>query len=176
MTTQPPATVHVPAAGTYRLDPASTSIVFATRHLFGLGVVTGSFTLVSGEINIADPVTSSTLTAAASAASFTTGNARRDTDVRGPRFLDADVHPQIAFRSEKLVNADDGTWTLHGQITAHGKAAPAALTIVEVGEDDTGIRLQATTRVDRFAHGITKMRGMAARYLDLEIAGHASRT
>ena len=49
------AAVQIPAAGTYRIDPAASSLTFATRHMFGLGAVKGSFRLVSGEITIADP-------------------------------------------------------------------------------------------------------------------------
>jgi polyisoprenoid-binding protein YceI len=32
----------VPAAGRYRLGPARSSVTFRTRHLFGLGVVSGT--------------------------------------------------------------------------------------------------------------------------------------
>ena len=60
MTDTTPATaVQIPAAGIYQLDPAASTVTFATRHIFGLAPVKGTFRLVSGQIAIADPVTSS---------------------------------------------------------------------------------------------------------------------
>jgi polyisoprenoid-binding protein YceI len=58
--TIPAAAVQIPAAGIYQLDPAASTVTFATRHMFGLAPVKGTFRLVSGQITIADPVTSST--------------------------------------------------------------------------------------------------------------------
>ena len=57
------AAVQIPAVGTCQLDPAASTVTFATRHLFGLGAVKGTFRLISGQITIADPVTSSTASA-----------------------------------------------------------------------------------------------------------------
>ena len=67
------ATVQIPATGTYRIDPAGSSVSFTTRHLFGLGVVRGTFGVLSGEVTIADPVTASTARAVIDAASFSGG-------------------------------------------------------------------------------------------------------
>ena len=36
-------TVQIPATGTYRIHPASSSVSFTTRHMFGLGAVKGTF-------------------------------------------------------------------------------------------------------------------------------------
>ncbi|SRR6266568_8214563 len=72
------ATVQIPATGTYRIDPASSSVSFTTRHLFGLGAVKGTFGVLSGEVTIADPVTASTARAVIDAASFSGGHPQRD--------------------------------------------------------------------------------------------------
>jgi polyisoprenoid-binding protein YceI len=166
------AAVQIPAAGTYRIDPAASSLTFATRHMFGLGAVKGSFRLVSGEITIADPVTVSAASAVIDAASFHTGSAARDKAVKSASFLHIAEHPQITFRSTELAR-DGGTWKLSGQITARGTTAPAELTVTEARTDEDGPVIRATTRVDRYAHGITKKKGMAGRYLDLEITARA---
>ena len=42
------ATVQIPATGTYRIDPSGSSVSFTTRHLFGLGVVRGTFGVLFG--------------------------------------------------------------------------------------------------------------------------------
>src|SRR5580693_6362461 len=79
--TIPAAAVQIPAAGIYQLDPAASTVTFATRHMFGLSPVKGTFRPVSGQITIADPVTSSTVSAMIDAASVATGNPQRDKDV-----------------------------------------------------------------------------------------------
>jgi polyisoprenoid-binding protein YceI len=167
-----PTTVSIPPAGTYKVDAAASSVTFATRHMFGLGAVTGSFKLLSGEITIADPVTSSTATAVIDAASFATGSAARDKDVKSANFLHVQDHPVITFRSTELEESGEG-WVLRGQITARGHAARADVTLSEVRTDTNGLTIRATCRVDRYAHGITKKKGMAGRYLDLEITARA---
>ena len=168
------ATVQIPPAGTYRLDPAASMITFASRHMYGLGPVAGTFSLISGEITIADPMTASTASAVIDAASFRTGSARRDKDVKSARFLHVTEHPQITFRSSE-VTRDGGTWLLRGQVTARGATAPAELTVTEARPDGDGLLIRATTRIDRYAHGITKLKGMAGRYLDLDITARATR-
>ena len=168
------AIVQIPAAGTYRLDPAASSITFATRHMFGLGGVHGSFRLISGEITIADPVTSSTASAVVDATSFHTGGAARDADVKSATFLHVEEHPQITFTSTSLAQ-DGDRWLLRGQITVRGRSTPAELEITEAGSAEDAVLVTATTRIDRYAHGLTKKKGLAGRYLDLEITGRATR-
>jgi polyisoprenoid-binding protein YceI len=169
------ATVQIPAVGTYRLDPAASSITFATRHMFGLGAVHGTFRLISGEITITDPVTSSTASAVVESGSFHTGTAGRDDDVKSANFLHVQEHPQIKFTSAGLTQ-DGDRWRLRGEITVRGQSAPAELTVTEARTDGDGLLIKATTRVDRYAHGLTKKKGLAARYLDLEITARATRS
>ena len=39
-----------------------------------------------------------------------------------------------------------------------------------------GLTLRGTSRIDRYAFGLTKKKGLAARYLDLEITAQATRS
>jgi polyisoprenoid-binding protein YceI len=171
----PATAVQIPPTGTYRVDPAASQITFTSRHMFGLGPVKGSFRLISGEITIADPVTASAASGVIDAASFASGNARRDQDVTSANFLHAQEHPQITFASTGLAREGE-PWVLRGQITAHGISAPAELTIIEARTDEDGLLIRATTRIDRYTHGMTKKKGMAGRYGDLEITARATRT
>lgn len=169
------AAVQIPAAGPYRLDPEASSIRFGTRHWFGLGGVHGSFAVSSGDITITDPVTSSTASAVVDAASFHTGNAARDDDVKSANFLHAQEHPRITFTSSGLAQ-DGGRWLLRGQITVRGRSTPAELAITEARAGDDGLLVKATTRIDRYAHGLVKKKGLAGRYLDLEVTARATRS
>ncbi|MGH2913580.1 MAG: YceI family protein [Solirubrobacteraceae bacterium] len=166
--------VQIPAPGSYRIEPAASSITFATRHMFGLAAVNGSFAFASGEITITEPDSTLQASAAIDASSFKTANARRDKDVRSPKFLHVQAHPEITFRSSRL-GRDGDTWLLEGELTVAGNAAPVALRISSLVADATGLSGQAAARLDRYDHAITKMKGMAGRYLDLEITIRATR-
>jgi polyisoprenoid-binding protein YceI len=161
--------VSVPAAGRYRVDPARSSAAFRTRHLFGLGAVSGTMTVTSGEITIDPAVLQATVTGAVSAASFSTGSRARDRDVRSARFLDTGKHPDITFRGGNLTRTG-GCWTLAGQLTVRQVSQPVTLAIESVEPAGTGFRARATTRIDRYAYGLTAAKGMAARYLGITLA------
>jgi polyisoprenoid-binding protein YceI len=171
------ATVQIPATGTYQIDTAGSSVSFTTRHMFGLGAVKGTFGVLSGEVTIANPVTASTARAVIDAASFSGGHPQRDKDVKSANFLHVQEHPHITFESSELVRDGDG-WVLRGQLTVRGHSAPVdlALAVTESRGSRDGLTLRATTRIDRYAFGLTKKKGLAARYLDLEIAAQASRS
>lgn len=91
----------------------------------------------------------------------------RDGQVKSAKFLDAEAYPEIRFTSTELVR-DGDRWLVRGKITVRGTSAPVELTVVESSAVTTGLTLRATGKVDRYAHGITKMKGMAGRYLTLE--------
>jgi hypothetical protein len=50
------------------------------------------------------------------------------------------------------------------------------LAVTESRGSRDGLTLRATTRIDRYAFGLTKKKGLAARYLDLEITAQATRS
>lgn len=159
----------VPAAGQYRVDPARSSAAFRTRHLFGLGTVSGTLTVASGEITLDPAVPQAAVTAVVSAASFDTGSRARDRDVRSARFLNAEQYPDITFRSGNLTMAD-GCWLLAGDLTVHDVTRAVTLAVESVEPAGVGFRARATTRVDRYAYGLTAAKGMAARYLDIALS------
>ena len=149
----------------------------ATRHLFGLGRVRGSFDVSGGRIAV-DGRTGETgveVGVTVDAGSVDTGNAGRDAAVRSPAFLDSEAHPKIAFRSTG-VGQEDGTWLVRGEITARGAAAPVDLRVEELRETAGGLYARAAATVDRYALGMTRFKGIAARRVRLEVSVHANRT
>lgn len=167
--------VRLPAAGTYRLDPARSSTTFTTRHLFGLGKVTGSLAVLHGQVTIAADPAASTVEATLLADSFQSASAGHDKVVKSPGYLDVDGHPHLTFASTALVRAGQG-WLVRGTLMARGVAAPVELTVTDIAEDRDEVTVHATATVDRYAHGLTKGRGLAARRLQLQFTAVASRT
>ena len=143
------------------MGSGSSSIAATTKNMFGMGTVTGKFALVSGQIVITDQLSSSRAKAAASAQSFDSASPMRDGQVKSAKFLDAEAHFETRFTSTGMVR-DGDRWLLRGKITARGTAAPVELTVVGLAADTTGLTVRATGRVDRYAHGIAKMKGRAS--------------
>jgi polyisoprenoid-binding protein YceI len=179
MTPSTQSMAEISAVGLYRVDPTTSSITFKTRHLFGLGRVRGRFELHDGEIHVADPVSGSWAAARISTASFRTRNPARDAAVLSSRLLDAYRHPFITFTAaappELGPGSFDQEWALHGQLTVCGTTAALDLTIEHLEATTGGLRLRATSQVDRYDFGVTKAKGWAGRHLQLSVEVVATR-
>lgn len=165
--------VDVAPPGEYVIDPDRSRIGFTAKHQFGLGTVRGAFALRSGEITVTEPPTGSVVRAAVDASSFSSGSKARDKKVLSKAFLHVERHPDIAFASTSARVDETGTWTLQGVLTARGVTAPIEFTITEAATEGEGLSLVATATVDRYAHDITAMKGMAGRHLRLTAEIHA---
>jgi polyisoprenoid-binding protein YceI len=134
--------------------------------MFGLGPVRGTFALRSGSADIAEPLAGSAIHAEIDTASFTTGNEQRDSNVLSARFLDAARYPAITFRNGR-VSADGRT--IGGTLTVRDVSRPVSLSIGQVTTDGPSFTASAAVRIDRTEFGVTAMRGLAGRYLDLTV-------
>lgn len=160
--------VDVPAAGAYRVDPERSKVSYSGRHLFGLAGVQATFTIRSGELRVAEPPTGSSVVVTVDAASFTSNSAKRDKDVRAASFLDVATYPDITFTSAAM-RQDGSAWRMTGTVDAHGVSVPVEVLIDQVTHEGGGMRLHARAdHLDRYAFGVTKGKGMAGRYLDLD--------
>ena len=166
----------LPAPGTYRLDPGASRLVFSTRHLFGLAAVHGAFALTGGQVVLpADGGPGrALLEIAVDAASIDTASAARDRAVRAAGFLDVEHHPRITFEADELVATGSG-WRSPGRLTARGATAPLELVVTGLTEDARGATVRASARVDRYAHGLTRAKGLSARYVDLDVTARMDR-
>jgi len=159
--------------GTYLIDPVRSSVRFTATHVFGLRPVEGTFTVRSGTVVVAEEPRRSTVSAELDAGSFTTGDHRRDADVRGKHFLDAARWPAIGFRSTRLDLSAPGP-KLIGELSARGGSGEVTLDIVDVAETTDGYRITATGTIDRVAAGVAAGRAIIARYLTTTIAVHVT--
>jgi polyisoprenoid-binding protein YceI len=173
MTTTSPTddALQAPPIGRHGIDLRGSTITFKSRHLFGLAPVAGTMAIRHGLVDIADPLTESSVQVEIDTASFHTGSRHRDQDVRSPRFLDAERYPSMTFTSRRLARSN-GRWTLFGTLTVRDIARPVSLTIerstVPPGQP-TSFVVWATTRIDRTEFGLTAARGLAGRHLDISL-------
>lgn len=159
--------IEVPAAGRYRLDPSRCSVTLHTR-LFGIQPVAGTMRVGTGEVVVDPAIPQASVAATVNAASFHTGNGRRDDDVRSARFLDAQKYPEFTFRADTLRQAQ-GRWMLTGELTVRDVSQPVTLAIESVEVAGRGLRARATTRIDRCAFGVTRLKGIGGRFFDIEL-------
>ena len=122
MKTSPAVLAAAPQPGHYDIDPDRSRVTFATRHLFGLGRVKGSFAVRRGSADIADPLEVSAIYADIDTASFRTNSRQRDRSVLSPRFLDAAGHPVMTFRSDRIAAEDQA---LTGTLTCAARPGPS---------------------------------------------------
>jgi polyisoprenoid-binding protein YceI len=173
MTASSTTSVEVPVAGTYRVDPQRSKVSYSGRHMFGLGVVHATFTLTSGELRVADPLTASTVAVTLDANSFSSNNARRDKDVRSAALLDVATYPEITFAANSL-RLDGDQWLAAGTVTAHGKTVPVEVAIDQLTRNGEEIRVHGQAKhLDRYAFGVVKSKGMVGRFLDLDLDVYA---
>lgn len=155
--------------GRYRIDPARTTVRLLTRHLFGLGAVSGTVRLREADVTVGESLAAAEVHAVLDATSFDSGNPKRDSEVRSAKYLDVATYPDINFDAQE-VRQHEGRWVASGTVAAHGIAAPADLTLEELHHGDGGeLIVRASATIDRYAHQVTAGKGLAARRLTIEI-------
>ena len=149
---------NLPGPGTWVFDTSHSSVEFVARHLM-VSKARGGFTTFSGTVEVADPVTDSTIEVTIDAASFTSGDENRDAHVRGEDFLDVERFPQLVFRGSGPRQSGDG-WVLPGELTIRDVTRPVELEVEALGvlADPWGnekAAFSATAEIDREEFGVT---------------------
>jgi polyisoprenoid-binding protein YceI len=115
-------------ADTWNIDPAHSTAQFTVRHL-GISNVTGSFTKVTGSVNLNDKdITQSQISATIDVSSIDTRVEMRDKDLKSPNFFDAEKYPTIEFKSKRIVSTG-GKLQLIGDLTIHGTTHEVTLDV-----------------------------------------------
>lgn len=149
------------AAGdvTWLADPGHSIAQFTVRHL-GFTKVNGS--ILIGQAKIVAPQGSNmptAITATLTAASIDTRNPDRDSDLKGPDWLDVGKYPTITFASTKVVPGDNDTFQVAGDLTIHGVTKPVTLAAHLDGTSLDGrghhrASYSASTTIDRRDYGL----------------------
>jgi polyisoprenoid-binding protein YceI len=159
------------ASGTWRLDPARSSVEFHVPHFWGLITVKGHFERYDGTLDLqSQPAVELTI----EADSLDTGNRKRDQHLRSADFFDAESHPQVRFVSETAVLNGD-TLKVSGRLHAAGKSLPLELDAT-VGTVDGDLQIEAITHAAHRELGMTwSPLGMARPISKLIVRGQLHR-
>jgi polyisoprenoid-binding protein YceI len=117
------ASINDIPAGTWTVDASHSEIGFVARHLM-VSKVRGSFTDVSGTVEVAEDVSASVADVVIKTASVSTGTADRDGHLRSADFFDVETFPEMTFVSTGF----DGE-TLTGDLTIKDVTKPVTLDV-----------------------------------------------
>ena len=116
-----------PLTGVFDADRTHSSVQFATKHM-KVSTFRASFGDVDARL-VADEMPIR-LEGAARVESISIADPPefRKHVVRGADFFDADNHPEIAFRSDRVALDDNGAVTVEGELTIKGITRPVTAT------------------------------------------------
>ena len=142
----------------YNVDKVHSEVGFRVRHF--VSKVSGRFDDFSGTITVVPgkPAASS-VEFTVKTASINTANTGRDNHLKSADFFDAEKHPEITFKSTKIVPVDADTFNVTGVFTLHGTARELTIP-VDFGGTATDARgtekagFSLTTKLNRKDYGI----------------------
>lgn len=155
--------------GVWAVSDSRTRVTFRVPHVGH--AVHGSVALSWGEVRIDATGAPVQVRAELDLDGLDTGRARRDADLRKPRFLDIDRHPTMSWHADRFTRADDGRWTAHGELHVRGTTAPLEVTGAPdpAAEADGGVRVRATAVLDRLAVGIRAPAFLIGRTVRIDV-------
>jgi polyisoprenoid-binding protein YceI len=144
----------------WSLDPTHSEIQFKVKHLM-ISTVTGSFNKFYGTVETnGEDFTSANIEFTADIDSISTNNEQRDAHLKNGDFFDAENHPQLVFKSEKMEKIDDENFKLHGTLNMRGvnnkvvlNAEFGGITVDPWGNTRVGFSVNG--KINRFDYGIT---------------------
>jgi polyisoprenoid-binding protein YceI len=146
-----PSTFAGPSS--WQLDPQASSVAIASKAMWGMQTVHGTFGKVSGSGEIlADGTAHGHLEVDAS--SIDTKNGQRDTHLKSADFFHADEHPQIVAELGRASREADDTVAVEGTLTAAGKTNPLTFKAKITEATPEAVTLQADATVDRHDFGM----------------------
>ncbi len=150
--------VELPAAGTWTIDPAHTTVEFVARHMV-VAKVRGAFRTFEGTIDITDDLSTSRVDVSIDVASVSTGVEDRDGHLLSEDFFDVANHPKMTFVGTRVEGSGSDRKVV-GELTIRGVSQPVTLDVSYLGamKDPWGndkAMFSASAEIDREAFGLT---------------------
>jgi len=152
------------APANFKIDPVHSFVMFKISH--GVGHVYGQFNDLQGSFTLDNETPANDkISVEVKTPSLSTKNAKRDSDVMGPKLLDVQQYPLMTFVSDTIKKDDETHYDMTGKLTIHGVTKPVSMKLLKTGEKagPNGKYVAAgetTFTVKRSDYGITAMSGM----------------
>ena len=141
-------------AGHWTIDGDHSSVGFVVHHL-GITKLRGRFADLTGAFTAEAGTLTGTATVAAN--TVQTGSEARDRHVKGPDFLNVEVHPLVTFTVESVQTKAD-QFSVEGTLTLNGITRPILFVGTSggtakdpYGHDRVGLSMMATIRRSDFS-------------------------
>lgn len=135
--------------GQYRIDPKTSGVSITVG-----GMLHARFTDFQGEVKLPSPdITTATVHFSTRVDSVTTGDSRRDEQLRGEKLLNAGRYPRMEFHSTKVQRAGQG-YVLEGNLTVKGVTRPATVQFKLNNVQPTRFEIDGTTALSSRQFGI----------------------
>ncbi|MEA2267695.1 MAG: hypothetical protein QOF29_2868 [bacterium] len=156
--------VRVPV-GTWKVDPAHSSVGFEVKHMM-IATVRGQFREFEGTIEAAEDPSDSRAYGSVKVASIDTGNEDRDNHLRSPDFFDAERYPEARFESTRLDPLGGADWRVTGKLTLKDVTREVTFeaTVQGAGEDPWGnerVGVAVRGSINRTEFGLTWQQALA---------------
>jgi polyisoprenoid-binding protein YceI len=161
-------------AGTWTADLTQTRAGFAARHLFGQ-TVRGTIAVTGGTLDVGPDGQPRRFQATLDPASIDTGNARRDGDLRGRRFLDVGTYPLMEAAADDIDVAAD-RWRAAAVLRVGRSEAPLRIEAqLDILPAEARLLVSGTAQLDLRDAGIRVPGLMVRRFVDLSFAAQLTR-
>ena len=144
----------------WAIDPTHSEIQFKIKHLM-ISTVTGQFNRFEGNIEMeAEDLTTAKAYFTADVNSISTNNEQRDAHLKNNDFFDVENYPQLVFETEKVEQADEENYKVHGTLTMRGISTNIVLDTAFGGHTknpwgNTRIGLSLTGKINRKDFGVS---------------------
>ena len=102
------------------IDTTHSEVQFKVKHMM-ISTVTGYFSDFTAVVETeGDDFSTAKVDFSANLNSISTNNEQRDAHLKTSDFFDAENHPQITFKGDKLEKVGDEDYILHGDLTIRG--------------------------------------------------------
>jgi polyisoprenoid-binding protein YceI len=113
-------------AGTWAVDPAHSTVGFSVKHL-GIATVRGKFDQFEGTLEIGEGDESARAYGTVQGVSVNTNDAGRDEHLRSADFFGVEQNPELRFESTEIIQVDDDSFEIAGDLTMNGVTKPITL-------------------------------------------------
>ena len=144
----------------WQIDAAHSEVQFKVKHMM-ISTVTGYFNSFDASVETeGDDFTTAKVNFTADVNSISTNNEQRDAHLKNSDFFDAENHPELTFKSERIEKISDDEYKMEGILTIRGISKKLVL-IAEYGGimtdpwGNTRIGWSATTKINRKDYGLT---------------------
>ena len=156
------------AAGTWTCDVRASSARFRARDVLHKPV-DGTLPVLSASVQVSPEGSPLQVQAELDLAGVDTGSTRRDHDLRGRRFFDAEHDRMLRFTAGAARADGPGRWLVDGELALRGHRCPLQLTAELVLVAGGRGRVRASATLDRRDVGITVPRLLVGRWVDVEV-------